>query len=163
MTSRRVYILLGAIGGVLLGIFASMDPSTANLGLWTIAVAGSSGAVLGVSLHATQRWEAHGPSGSLLRWVSALGLAGLVLGVLAGAIGAIPLAGVPATAGIGLLTGCGFGLEGQQRSIFGGDGYRERTAREVAVLWSVILGTIAVVCGLFALSWALTLSPRATG
>ena len=155
MTSRSAYILLGACGGLFFGILALMDPEIAALGLWVFAITGSSGAILGASLHATQRWEAHGPAGNLLRFISGLGFAGLVLGLVASALGAIPLVGVPSTFAMGLIVGCSFGLRGQQRTFFGDAGYRERTPREIALLWSLILGTLAIVCGLFALTWAL--------
>lgn len=156
MSSRTGYVLLGACGGVFFGIFAVMDPSIAEFGLWTFAITGSAGAVLGLALHATQTWELHGPTGNLLRWVGGLGLAGIVLGLVAMAAGAIPLASVPGTVGCGLLAGWVFGLIGQQRSIFGGDGYRVRTAREIAALWTVILRTLAIACVLVVLSSVLT-------
>lgn len=77
----------------------------------------------------------------------------MILCVASSLLGAMQ---VPAAIGVGLLAGWGFGLKGQQRTLLGGDGYRELMAREIVILWLAILGTIAVAGSLFALSWILS-------
>lgn len=156
MTSLRSYALFGAGGGLFFGILASMDAQFASTRPLVLGTAGASGAILGAVRYATRAWDARGPAGNLLRWISGLGLAGVILGGIAGLLGAISLAEVPAAIGFSLLAGWGFGLKGQQRTLLGGDGYRERTAREIIMLWLVILATIAVAGSLLALSWFLT-------
>jgi len=153
MNSRLGYVLGGVSLGLFLGIFGLMEPELHKLGLWTFAITGAGGGILGASLHATQGWDSLGPPGYLLRLISGLGLVGLILGVLASAIGAIRLTEVPAAVGLGLLAAVGLSLEGL---LVRGDGDPERTGREIATLWFVVLGTVAVASGLLAASWLLS-------
>lgn len=155
MSSRAAYGMLGAAAGLFYGLLLLIEPDPVGLGLWPLAITGAAGAILGLVLHATQHWEAHGPAGNLLRWSAGLGLAGLVLGLVIAAAGGIPFGGVPAAIACGLVFGLGFGLELQYQAPFGG-GYPERSSDEVLMLWTALLGTLALAVGLFAISWYLT-------
>ncbi|HKS06492.1 MAG TPA: hypothetical protein VJR92_09290 [Gemmatimonadaceae bacterium] len=155
MHSRSGYILVGACGGLFMATFTLMDPAFAKMALWVLGGGAVCGGIAGAVMHATQKWESHGPAGNLLRWISGLGLAGLVVALVASAVGAIPFAGVPGGVGLGLLAGMGCGLELQYRPPFLGGGYRERKDVEIEDLWVAILGTIVVALGLITASWKL--------
>lgn len=156
MTSRKAYILLGACGGLCFWLFALLRSDIAKSGLWVPVICMASGGILGAVMHATQHWDTHGPAGNLLRWISGLALAGLVLGLIAASLRVIPFVGVPAAVASGLMFGLGFGLEFQYRPPFNGDRERKRTDVDVEDLWVVILGTIVLVVVLFTATWALT-------
>jgi hypothetical protein len=147
--SLGTYILVGACGAVFFAIFALMRPDIATLGLWIFPLAAGSGAIVGAVLHATRAWKSHGPVGELLRWILGLTVVGLVAGLLAISVGAIDIKALPVAVALGILSGCGFGLKDQQRTVFGG--HRKRTRREIVMLWLVILGSIGAAGILFSI------------
>ena len=153
--SRLSYMLLGAAGGCVFGLLGLLRIRDAD-GPSIVAITAASGALLGLSLHATQSWSSQGPAGQLLRWIAGLSLAGLVLGTVVAATRAIPFAGVPTAIGVGLVAGLGFGIQEQQRTLFDAHEPDNRTARDVGRLWAVVILTLAVALGLFTLSWRLT-------
>lgn len=134
MTSLRSYVLVGICGGLFFGIFALMDQQFASTGPLVLGVAGTSGAIIGAAFYGTRAWEALGPAANLLRWIVGFGLAGIILGVGAGLLGAISVKEVPAAIGFGLLVGGGFVLEGQVRTPLDADDYPKRTPRESLVV-----------------------------
>ena len=150
-SSRSTYVLLGGVGGLSYGIAAMLKPGLSDIAVYVLPASVAAGAFLGATLHATKKWDERGPAGDLLRWISGLGGAGLALAALGLLFGIMPLGVALMCVGGGLIAGLFFGLESQQRTVFGDDVYRDRTPREVVQLWSVLLVTFSSGIGLVAL------------